>query len=272
MPTLKIEMALVLNKKIVPTEPKTLYLYDPYELASSSENLFQVDDELEVNLVHFKATGDLSWVERAFQLPLRWWSTHSREIPLLLEITELIRSKKPKGIRPKEPNTLLLVEVRERILVVGNNPGFVTLALTGHPGVPRGSFEDQSGVLMWFVEQLHKDVKVLLGRSERASGSKGPRGEEDYEHQDLVDEGIERLQANPQTKKVFWLPSRQAFKVIKADKRTSEFRVNGLTKRRRGSESECFDKALTAALQFLNGPEAVQEPQEPVAAVEESSA
>ena len=62
---------------------------DPYDL---SPNLL---DCMSVGLVHFKAQDP--WVTRILQdCPKAWWIKNCVRIPLLQEVTQLIRDKKSK--------------------------------------------------------------------------------------------------------------------------------------------------------------------------------
>ena len=105
---------------------------------------------------------------------------------------------------PREQKSLVLVEVRGKILLVLNHPSQVSLALRGHPGALPGSFEDETGILGWFLTELEKDIKVLLEKPQQPQTLQSQESLEsepepqDEEKQKAIDEGLERLMGPPQ--------------------------------------------------------------------------
>ena len=71
-----------------------------------------------------------------------------------------------------------------------------------------------------------------------------------------VDKGLERLRDHHTVRKATWLPSRVSFKVIRKDKRTSQFRAraNLSNQKKRKAEPaqplQAFHKAIEAALDW----------------------
>ena len=123
-----------------------------------------------MNLVPLKVAANVKWIagpRGAIKVPFFWWHQHSSSIPLLMEIKDLIKQGKPGRRMPREQKSLVLVEVRGKILLVLNHPSQVSLALRGHPGALPGSFEDETGILGWFFTELEKDLKVLLEKPQQ---------------------------------------------------------------------------------------------------------
>ena len=117
-----------------------------------------------MNLVSFEAAADVKWLagpRGAIKVPFLWWRQHSSSIPLLMVIKDLSKQGKPGRRMPKEQKSLVLVEVRGKILLVLNHPNQFAMALRGHPGALPGSFEDETGILGWFLTELEKDIKML---------------------------------------------------------------------------------------------------------------
>ena len=184
-------------------EKKSLSIIDPHDLGGSIEGL-NLDEDLDVNLVSFEAAANVKWLagpRGAIKVPFFWWRQHSSSIPLLMEIKDLIKQGKPGRRMPKEQKSLVLVEVRGKILLVLNHPSQVSLALRGHPGALPGSFEDETGILGWFLTELEKDIKVLLEKPQQPQAKSSHESLEsepepqDEEKQKAIDEGLERLRA-----------------------------------------------------------------------------
>ena len=179
-----------------------------------------------------------------------------------MEIKDLIKQGKPGRRMPKEQKSLVLVKVRGNILLVLNHPSQVSLALRGHPGALPGSFEDETGILGWFLTELEKDIKVLLEKPQQPQTLQSQESLEsepepqDEEKQKAIAEGLERLRGHDKVHSATWRPSRRPFKVIKEDKSTSEFRVSLSNQKKRKTEpaqallGQAFDKAISAALDW----------------------
>ena len=93
MATLNFEVLLCLNGVPVPVVKETMPIIDPYQLVGDFEHL-SLEEDLEVDLVSFKASADVLWLRKALELPHRWWLLKSSQLPLLQEIKELIKAKK----------------------------------------------------------------------------------------------------------------------------------------------------------------------------------
>ena len=84
-------MKLCLNKQVVPLEKQTLDITDPCGLFHADVDL----EEQETSLVSFKATSDMEWLCKTFELSSRWWVNNCSKIPLLNEIREAIKESRP---------------------------------------------------------------------------------------------------------------------------------------------------------------------------------
>ena len=148
MATLKFENMLCLNDMPVLVVKETMPISDPYDLSGDFKDL-SLEDELEVDMVTFKAASDVLWMTKALGLKTVWWIRNCTHIPLLLEIKELIKAKKPTGQLPKQQETLVIVKVRGKNLVVRNSVANLQVALIG-------DFENKSGILTWLLMELEK--------------------------------------------------------------------------------------------------------------------
>jgi len=255
------QLRLCLGSHVVPVVEETHPVLDPHNLGAELEFL-DVDDSLEVSLVSLKATGNLVWLEKALSLPARWWVKHSSKIPLLKEIREVIKDKKPspsqgsKSRLPREPSALVILKIRERVLLMQNSSSQMHLALTGTPGAPPGSFEDKVGTLKWFCNELQEDIKVMLEEEQQEGEAEEEQEAGPQVPGATVAKSLETLREHPLVLKAHYLPSRTSFKVVKKDKSTSIFWVQGLKKRKLEEDDEdqvqsLFEKAVSAALNTL---------------------
>ena len=176
VPDFQVQYRLCLNGQAVPVETKTMVLVDPLDLAHTHS--LDLPDCTEVNLVSFKASGDMNWLCKSLQLPgcdankytkCRWWAHNSIRVPLLMEIKEAIKilKQQKKSNEPSDCQCLILLEIRGQLLYVKNSSAAVTLGLTKEPGtlnVPHPDIDP----LVWFCTQLQKDIdEQLLGNPEK---------------------------------------------------------------------------------------------------------
>ena len=198
------ERSILLNQQHIPLEKKSLSIIDPHDLGGSIEGL-NLDEDLDVNLVSFEAAANVKWLagpRGAIKVPFFWWRQRSSSIPLLMEIKDLIKQGKPGRRMPREQKSLVLVEVRGKILLVLNHPSQVSLALRGHPGALPGSFEDETSILGWFLTELEKDIKVMQEQPEQLKALQSQDSLESEpqpeEQKEAIVEGLERLNGPPQ--------------------------------------------------------------------------
>ena len=101
VPHFQVDHRLCLNGFPVPVETKTMVIVDP--LALGDTNSLNLPIATEVNLVSFKASGDMNWLCKSLQLPGgdgsnynkgRWWAHNCFRVPLLIEIKEAIKKIK----------------------------------------------------------------------------------------------------------------------------------------------------------------------------------
>ena len=218
-----------------------------------------LEEPVEISLVSFKATADMWWFLKPLKLDSKWCKFHHGQIPLLLEIRQVIKSMKNKiGDRlPREHGSMVILKVRERILFVQYLQHIVVLGLRGTPEAPAGTPEDEIGALQWFLKELEKDIQKLLRSEEPEQDrvtNKGCAQEEDQEFLKIMQDCTKNLQEHPNCHSAFFVPSRSCFRVRTKDKRFSEFRLKNL-KRKRSLEEDIkqeFHKALTMALMFLD--------------------
>ena len=283
--TLDFKLTWTLNDFAVPLETKTKSVLDPHHLAEDLvPHLENIDEEVEMSLVSFKDSADMRWFLKALKLGAKWWIAHCGQLPLLLEIRKIIKDQKTTkggGSRlPRQSDSMVLIKVRERILFVQNLSSCVTLGLRGTPGhgpgAPPGTQEDELGVLQWFVQELQKDVKHLQENPEKPGedleeeqGQQAEVEDEDDSDQLHIEECLKDLQKHPSCLSAWWMPSRQCFRIRTKDKRSSDFGVKSLKRKKHSEEGENkFDMALARALEFLDtpGPESPDEPALPESA------
>ena len=278
-PDFQVEYKLCLNGLTVPVETKNIMLVDPLDLADT--NSLILPDTTEANLVSFKASGDMNWLCKSLKLPdgdgkysqSRWWAHNSIRVPLLMEIKEAIKNLKQqkKTNQPTDHQCLILLEIRGQLLYVKNSSTAVTLGLTKEPGtlnVPHPDIDP----LVWFCTQLQKDIDEHLQHKPEKKAASVPA-----EHEEQVQEVMERLKAHPQCQLVHFVPARMLFRIRKKSLhgpanagKVSEVKVLGLNKWRKtegASESSQnpFQKCLSMGLSFLDAPDDASAPSAPPA-------
>ena len=259
MSTLNLQLLLCLDGVALPVVNQSLPIIDPYSLAGNLEDL-DLEENLPVDLLSFKASGDVHWLMPALGMPLRWWSSKSCQLALLQEIRDLIKDKKPlKGASqrmPKQQAFLVLLKVRGRILIMQNSLTLVNLALSG-------TLEAKKETLSWFIHELQKDLKIVKSLMDQEDPKQGHvikrsrSGVVPQDFQSLVTSSLARLHMDPGCSGATYSPSRKSFKVHqkKCPSKFLEFRVKGL-KNLEWVECESmacqFDIAVCAALEALS--------------------
>ena len=121
---------------------------------------------------------------------------------------------------------------------------------------------DELQPLGWFCTQLQRDIDENLQQKPEQKASSVAA-----EHEDQVQEVMEKLKAHPQCKLVHFVPSRMLFRIRKKSLhgpanagKVSEFKVLGLNKWRKtegasGGSQDPFQKCLYMGLNFLDEPE-----------------
>ena len=249
MAVLRTSWSLCLNDHVVPVQTKVCAIVDPYELM---EGLDLDLEDTEVSLVYFHATSDMSWLMKSLGKPVKWWIHNWNRIPLILEIRERIKAKKNKK-EPANHKCLVALQIRGKTLFVVNDTHNTTLGLlTGQVGEQPGSPENQAGTLLWFCDELHKDIENLPKEVQKPL--KEDRAPPDSEHQEAIKRTLDGIQAHSQCRSSHYRPSRLTFKVFRKDKTYKEIRVVGLNKKQKPQGAQDpFDKVLSLALEFLEG-------------------
>ena len=248
MAVLRTSWSLCLNDHVVPVQTKVCSIVDPYELM---EGLDLDLEDTEVSLVYFHATSDMSWLMKSLGKPVKWWIHNWNRIPLILEIRELIKAKKANKNKKEPANhkCLVALQIRGKTLFVVNDTTTTTLGLlTGQVGEQPGSPENQAGTLLWFCDELHKDIENLPNEFQKPlKEDRAPP-----EHQEAIKRTLDGIQAHPQCSSSHYKPSRLGFKVFRKDKTYKEIRVVGLNKKQKPKGAQDpFDKVLSLALEFL---------------------
>ena len=176
----------------------------------------------------------------------RWWE-YAKDIPLLNEIQDQvvkgrdILTAKKKGV-VKVRDSFVLVQVRGRNILVANKPRRgVTLALTSLPGVDAGSFQDEAGILSWFLKELKNDIETLqeAGRTEP----------EEDEIAKAIKAGLVVLRASSEVMRATWRPANNAFRVTKMKAKSAKlFKVP--SRKTRKTQKAAIDKTVEDALRW----------------------
>ena len=263
---------MCVNDTAVPVTFETLPLYDPLNLFDEAP---AIPEEIVVTLVHFQNT-DMQWVHKCLKIQRTWWQPNQRNIPLLSEVLEIIKNNKStKGAKrnlPRNPESLLSIELRGKILKFKNNPRVVILALEKDTAT-----ED----LLWFLEQLKGDLKAMKDAGPKDKSEQGedpdPGASQSDEHDDgeqaavpedhmdsCVIETLDKILEHKNCQQAHFSHSRSCFRVKRKGSGTlEEFRVKDLkkkctlaTKNKDWSVVEhAFALAQQSSLRFLSEPE-----------------
>ena len=214
-----------------------------------------------------KATADVKWLEKAFQLPYRYWKTHHADFPLLQEMQQAIESGKVRkggGSRlPRRPDAVVAILIRDKVIFIQNKTS--GLALVSKLGEEVETFQ-------WFLEEIEKDLTKLMDPQDTqpnaASSSTGPSGQKqkrhvlDVEEKDIVEASMKKLREHPLCIGAIFLPYRGSLRVTRKDKTTSEIFLSGCKKKRMAAREKqdeegweylrsSFDQTLVSAVEFL---------------------
>ena len=115
------------------------------------------------------------------------------------------------------------------------------MALTSLPGVDAGSFQDEAGILSWFLKELKNDIETL-------QETRRTEPEED-DIAKAIKAGLVVLRASSEVRFVGWRPSSNSFRVTKMKQKTMKhFKVpspkKGLT------QKAAFNKTVADALRW----------------------
>ena len=170
MDPLSVDLRLCLNNIAVPYVEKDFDFYDTHQVLGDAH---EDRDGVPWYLVNFKGSGDAVWLEKALDLPARWWSINSKSVPLLQEILYLIGSLKSRGTAKttedlirRRSNMVVGLEIRHHLILVVNDARSVTLALDVE------DIEDQKSKLLWFCEELRKDIQILKSQGSSSSSKR----------------------------------------------------------------------------------------------------
>ncbi len=259
--------AIVVNGKSVPTSPMFAKAIDPHELSWGIEYI-DVNFFLNVDVVNFSSVCQPGWLcgpRGLFAAPDQLWRrVHAKEIPLLREITHMIKTGNA-SMKSKQHENLIVVKVRGKIFLVANTPRSVSLALTCTPEAVPGSFTDKIGMLGWFLTELDKDLKALkenLALQENiAQGETGDAKSSCDGHGDgaalAIKEGLEVLNASDKVSHATWVPSRKSFRIATKSKSIQQFRARTTqpqTRKRKANDvtlSQAVCSATANALRWV---------------------
>ena len=199
------------------------------------------ETETEVLLLSLKVSGEVRWLDKFLEKPVRWWQGHGRTQPLMQEFLQALSPQKGT------PNTVLPIKLRGKEILCRLARTSPTLAFLAD----KPDFEG----LEWFLVELKKDL-VEEKETKRARKGKETKEEED---QQIIDEIMEDIREHGNCEKAWFLDSRSTIKVLTSDERLKEFGVKNAKRTRQEALVQqnweilrsAFQKAADAALLFL---------------------
>ena len=218
MSDLRVSRLWCLNDQAVPLVEAVVDVEDLEHLLPGGDQ-----EHMSVLLLSLKA-GAGHWIEKALQLPNKFWNSHSCDLPFLKEINEAI-------VKAKRSNPLL----RSSQALVLKIRGLPLMAMNDSRGI-RIAIDPQEveESLLWCFGQIQKDIRSCNEVS--ASSSKGDRKRASHIHHAIegehIEEALHAMLGHKECMKVQWCPSRRCFKVWKASKHPRQFGVPGLKKKR----------------------------------------
>ena len=244
---------LTLNGHTVPVVTKKMVIADPLSL-SMTINVRLPDFGMEVDLVSFGPSGDMSWLCKSLTVPediyysgaCRWWAYYSVRLPLLTEIRESIKNLHAwkRQYQDLKDHVILLL-IRGQILYVDNNSAVVTLGFTKVPSDPGPHLD----ILSWFCSELQKDIDANAAPHATMTLKSHYDPEE---HGEIVQTIINRLVAHPQALQVLFDPARMAFQIYKKS-------LHGIGARGKALQIPVlginFQMCLSMGLKYLDAPE-----------------
>ena len=252
---LKAEYKLCLNDEVVPAPVENITYLDPLGLAEDIQlNLDRMD---RVELVSFKASHNMRWLEKVLKVPAQYMKTNLHKFRLMQEIKDEVEDiKKDIKVNARAPTqwkSLLLLHIRNRILFVQNRTDCVIVGLVGVTGST--SCRDEEETLLWLARQFQQDLQLVQDPAADQPAGGWKRSSESWgDYEDEITEVIENLKKHPQCLKASWVPSRKSFRVQKHSKAFKFFRVSNLGSRKKTSVNleDIFGQVESSCLEFLD--------------------
>ena len=244
-----LEYRVCLGDFVVPLTKEELELKDLHELLSGDE---EPQDFLLLSLKVSNPHPSMLWLTKALELPGPWWTKHAGSLAILEDLKKEILSKRPKSARmPKDAKAIVALQVRDRVILAKNS--LLPVVLAFRPGTELQELE-------WFLREVEKDAKNL---NTAEPPPKQAKLDVDPEEQEIIEECTRDLKSQYGCLQAVFLPSRSVIKVTRKDKRTSEFCVLGLKKKRQeaiitaGPQAwepvrNVFEEAFGKAQKFLS--------------------
>ena len=239
---------LTLNGHTVPVVTKRMILSDTLSLSISLG--VRLPDSLELDLLSFGPSGDMSWLCKSLTVPDnnpgRWWAYCSVRLPLLTEIRESIKNLHVwKRQYQHLKDHIIPLLIRGQILYVDNNSAVVTLGFTKVPSDPGPHLD----ILSWFCSELQKDIDANAAPHATMTLKSHYDPEE---HGEIVQTIINRLVAHPQALQVLFDPAKMAFQIYKKS-------LHGIGARGKALQIPVlginFQMCLSMGLKYLDAPE-----------------
>ncbi len=240
---LSIRRAIAVNNRLVPTEPLTAKIIDPFCLSELG------GEDIEVDVVDFSTSSysiSLLVGPKGIVLGRRsLWQSCAKDIPLLNEIKDVVKKGRDLlsvGLsRAAKRDSFVFVQVRGETILVANKPRCVELALTSHPRVAAGTFEDEASTLSWFLAELTGEIETL-----RETGEEQP---EEDEAAKAIKAGLAVLRASSAVGRANWRPRKHAIRVTKMNKKSvKDFKVP--SPKTGKTQKAAIDKTVADALRW----------------------
>jgi hypothetical protein len=263
-----LEHRLCLNEVPLPFVTYKMDLEDLNKLVGGDQ------EEQDFLFLSIAASAEVRWLEKALEVRVLFWRNNHRDIPLMHEMRQAIDAGKVrKGSRCRAArlvDKVVAVMIRGKIVLLQNKVGLV---LVCRP-------TEEKELLLWFLEELTKDVKRLatVGRAcvdapRKKGGGHQVLIEDDSPEQAIIDNSLSTIRAHSQCHLVTWLPSLTSLKVIKKNNQGEEkfFFLKGYKKKRKllleqislmdgesrqddraeGSVRMVFEQAANACIEYL---------------------
>ena len=125
MASLKIQKRLALNSRCVPMTEAQMLMADPLNLQGSLPSAFDDTKLYNCNIVSFGTAAKMAWFLKVLKLKQQWWRKHAHKIQLIQDICKVLRNTKEKfkgnaARLPREPQAVMIMKVRERLIFVIN--------------------------------------------------------------------------------------------------------------------------------------------------------
>ena len=220
----------------MPLERGTMDLY-----AYQNGHFKFLDEDLQCLLLCLTASGDHAWLEESLNVPGRWWRKNGAHQALMAELMAALPNTRKRDLIGRTTQHMVIqATIRNTHILLKNDRRALTLVFRAGYG-----FE----ILPWFIQELKRDLKDLGDVPEPDVDPEA--SDDDYEkgQSRMIAEALEVLSKQVKCKKVWYLRSRNEFKVLTKDEERKVFKVFEVRHRHKVRTLETFAPRITAALE-----------------------